>query len=98
VRQFWAYYFGWYQGNVWPNLAASAVTGSLAAAFTVWRMRLHHERTRAQSAARHAAFHGALAAHREQTTSLGEQVTALHVKLDALTVPPPDTTADGGAQ
>jgi len=90
VRHFWSYYFGWYQGNVWPNLAASAVTGSLAAAFTVWRMRLHHQRTRDENREHRESIRAEFAEHHDAArvhlaAQLGLRAAAQDERLDVIT-------------
>lgn len=35
------YFFDWYHGQVWANLLASAITGGLAATWSVSRVRKH---------------------------------------------------------
>lgn len=78
----WQFYFGWYQGAVYSNLLASAICTSLAAAVTVWRVRVHHERTRAENAEHREAVEAALTEHRNATAAVGDQVAALHARLN----------------
>lgn len=85
----WQFYFGWYQGAVYSNLLASAICTALAAGVTVWRVRVHHERTRAENAAHRKAVEAALAEyregareHRDATAAISDRVAALHARLD----------------
>lgn len=94
---FWSFFFGWYQGGVYSNLIASAVTGGGAAAFTLWRVRRHHERTRDElrehrdhlaehheATRTHVADQLALhaAAQNERLAVITDQIAALHARLD----------------
>lgn len=78
----WQFYFGWYQGAVYSNLLASAICTGLAATVTVWRVRVHHERTRAENAAHREAVEAALTEHRTATAAVGDQVAAVQARLD----------------
>lgn len=79
---FWSFFFGWYQGAVYSNLLASTICTTLAAAVTVWRVRVHHERTRAENAEHREAIETALAEHRDATAAVSDQVAALHARLN----------------
>jgi hypothetical protein len=69
---FWSFYFAWYQGGVYGNLIASALTGALTAAFTLWRIRRHHEHTRRENQQ-----------HRDDLTQhVTRELAALHAKID----------------
>ena len=57
---FWHTFFGWYDGQVWPNLAASLIWGVPAG----WKLFRSHKKLRRSQAEMHAKldalhrFHG----------------------------------------
>lgn len=58
----WAYYFSWPQGQVWPNLAASAIATAAATGVAWWRLHVHTSRHAAAAAERHERLAGDVAA------------------------------------
>lgn len=92
---FWSYYFAWYQGGVYGNLIASAITTSLVGALAVLKIRehlaAHREHEAAEREAHRKAIQADLAAHHEKVTAhVTKQLAPVHQHLG--TTPP-----DGGA-
>jgi len=69
----WQIFFGWPNGQVWPNLVASAVTSATAILALGWRVlkRLdrHHEARMAQDRQHHQTLLTAI--HRQTTPIVG---------------------------
>jgi len=61
-------FFGWPDGQVWPNLAASAISFTASAAAVWWRARVHLRRHHAAREARHDELRADLAALRALLT------------------------------
>lgn len=96
MNGFWSYYFAWYQGGVYGNLIASAITTGLVAILAVLKVRqhlaAHREHEAAEREAHRKAIRQDLAAHHEKVAShVTAQLAPVHEHLG--TTPP-----DGGGQ
>lgn len=48
MHQLLHYFFDWYQGQVWPNLVASAITTGIVGFLGFWKLVRLHKRHQAE--------------------------------------------------